>query len=94
MDTAQISTDQRRLLLLYFELIFESGAYVDGHLLSYQDIGKLFTRDLVSQHASLGINGFFSRFVTFTVKVKYSFFWKFGSNMQMFDICIGGSKIV
>jgi hypothetical protein len=69
MDTSQVPEDLRPWLMLWFELMFESPAEIDGHYLPYEEVTKRFTGDLVSQSIGLGVNGAYNRLVSLRVKV-------------------------
>ncbi|VDN02800.1 unnamed protein product [Thelazia callipaeda] len=67
-DTKDIPLDLRMWMMIYFELIFQSPAVVEGKKLSYEDVSKLYTRDLTSVCASLGVLGRFERFCSVVLK--------------------------
>ncbi|CAJ0952755.1 unnamed protein product, partial [Mesorhabditis belari] len=47
LDTLKLSDEQKKWLMLFTELMFDSPAYVDGQLWSAEDVAKMFTKDLV-----------------------------------------------
>uniref|UniRef100_A0A914WAZ5 Peptidase M16 C-terminal domain-containing protein n=1 Tax=Plectus sambesii TaxID=2011161 RepID=A0A914WAZ5_9BILA len=69
MDTSEVPEELRRWLMLWFELMFESAAEIDGHWLPYEEVTKRYTGDLVSQSMGLGVGGLYSRFACLRVKV-------------------------
>ncbi|KAK0417166.1 hypothetical protein QR680_012861 [Steinernema hermaphroditum] len=70
MDTSEIPFELRKFLMLWFEVMFESPAMVDGKVLPYEQVSVLATKDLISQSIGLGVSGYFDRFVTMRVKVE------------------------
>uniref|UniRef100_A0A0N5ALS8 Mitochondrial presequence protease n=1 Tax=Syphacia muris TaxID=451379 RepID=A0A0N5ALS8_9BILA len=73
-DTKNIPAQQRRWLILLFELMFESPARVDDKILTYEEVTKLFTRDLLLQSISLGVSSSFSQYLNLHLKVPYEKF--------------------
>uniref|UniRef100_A0A1I7ZZX7 Peptidase_M16_C domain-containing protein n=1 Tax=Steinernema glaseri TaxID=37863 RepID=A0A1I7ZZX7_9BILA len=69
MDTSTIPFELRKYLMLWFEVMFESPARIDGKVLPYEEVSVLATKDLISQSVGLGIAGYFDRFMTLRVKV-------------------------
>ncbi|VBB28196.1 unnamed protein product [Acanthocheilonema viteae] len=67
-DTKLIPLELRLWMMLYFELMFQSSAVVDGRKLSYGEIAKLYTRDLISYCGTIGILNHFERFCSLTLK--------------------------
>ncbi|KAK6102595.1 Peptidase M16 inactive domain family protein [Brugia pahangi] len=67
-DTKLIPLELRLWLMLYFELIFQSPAIIDDRKLSYEEIANLYTRDLVSYSANIGVLDHFDRFCSLTLK--------------------------
>jgi hypothetical protein len=55
--------------MLWAEMIFQSPAIVDGVELSYEEVAKLSTKDLVSNAFSVGISGVYDRFLTLKLRV-------------------------
>lgn len=68
-DTDKIASEDRYLLMLFAELMFQSPAMVDGKLLDYEEVAKLATRDLVSNVVSVGVSGVFDRFFSLKLRV-------------------------
>lgn len=69
MDTNGVPEDMRPWLMLWFELVFESPAEIDGHYLPYEEVSKRYTGDLVSQSMGIGVGGAYNGFVTLRLKV-------------------------
>jgi hypothetical protein len=49
--------------------MFQSPALVDGKELSYEEVAKLATRDLVSNQVSVGVSGVYDRFMSLKLRV-------------------------
>uniref|UniRef100_A0A1I8BWY8 Peptidase_M16_C domain-containing protein n=1 Tax=Meloidogyne hapla TaxID=6305 RepID=A0A1I8BWY8_MELHA len=69
IDTNKIPSNLRKYMMLWAELLFQSGATIDNKNLTYDEVAKLVTRDLVSSSVSMGISGVYSRFVTLQLRV-------------------------
>ncbi|TKR78018.1 hypothetical protein L596_018892 [Steinernema carpocapsae] len=69
MDTAGIPYELRKYIMLWFEVMFESPARIDGEIRPYEEVSVLATKDLISQSVGLGVSSCFDRFVTMRVKV-------------------------
>ena len=67
LDTAEVPKQLRQYLRLWFELMFNSPAIVDGHLLSAEEVSKPRTRDLLI--SSVG-TGMCERFVQLKVRAE------------------------
>uniref|UniRef100_A0A8R1TZL4 Uncharacterized protein n=1 Tax=Onchocerca volvulus TaxID=6282 RepID=A0A8R1TZL4_ONCVO len=67
-DTKFIPLELRMWMMLYFRLMFQSPTIVDGRKLSYEEVAKLYTRDLISHSASSGVLKYFERFCSLTLK--------------------------
>lgn len=74
MDTSEVPEEMRQWLMLWFELMFESPAEIDGHYLPYEEVTKRYTGDLVSQSMGLGVAGLFSRYACLRIKVRSFYF--------------------
>lgn len=70
VDTALIPLELRYYMMLWFELMFESPAYIDGKLHSYEDVAILATRDLITREISIGLGSSYENFVSFKLKVN------------------------
>ncbi|VDM43799.1 unnamed protein product [Toxocara canis] len=68
--TEKIPTSKRLWLMLWFELMFESPAKVGDEILPYEEVAKLFTRDLISQSVEVGVSCCYNRFITLKMKVS------------------------
>jgi hypothetical protein len=55
IDTDAIPAAYRHFMLLWFELMFESPAIVDGVPLSYEEVAKLSTKDLVANSVGVSV---------------------------------------
>lgn len=71
IDLKNVSFELRHFLMLWFELMFQSPAIVDGQLLGFKEVSKFATRDLVSNTISIGIQGFYDRFLSLRLRVIY-----------------------
>ncbi|KAK6038441.1 peptidase M16 inactive domain protein [Cooperia oncophora] len=60
-DTSVLTLEQRALLDLYTELLFESPAKIDGVVKSAEEVSKLYTRDLVDHSIYIGVSGNFEK---------------------------------
>ncbi|VDK53464.1 unnamed protein product, partial [Anisakis simplex] len=69
-DTDKIAESKRMWLMLWFELMFESPARVGDKVLSYEEVSKLFTKDLIKQSIQIGVSCYYNRFVTLKMKVS------------------------
>ncbi|CAI2348052.1 unnamed protein product [Caenorhabditis sp. 36 PRJEB53466] len=69
LDSSNMSIEDRSLLFLYTDLLFESPAMIDGVLTSADDIAKLFTKDLIDHSIQVGVSGLYDRFVSLRIKV-------------------------
>ncbi|ULT99400.1 hypothetical protein L3Y34_000613 [Caenorhabditis briggsae] len=69
MDASNLSVEDRTLLYLYTDLLFESPAMIDGILTSADDVAKLFTKDLIDHSIQVGVSGLYDRFVNLRIKV-------------------------
>lgn len=69
-DSTDLMPEDRALLELYTELLFESPAIVDGKLRTAEEISKLFTADLVDHSVEVGVSGFYDRLVSIRIKVS------------------------
>ncbi|KAM3722547.1 Uncharacterized protein ACO02O_05860 [Dirofilaria immitis] len=67
-DTKLIPFELRIWLMLYFKLMFQSPAFVDDRKLSYEEMAKLYTRDLISYSAASGVLNYFERFCSLALK--------------------------
>uniref|UniRef100_A0A915PJR3 Uncharacterized protein n=1 Tax=Setaria digitata TaxID=48799 RepID=A0A915PJR3_9BILA len=67
-DTKLIPLELRMWMMLYFEVMFQSPAIIDDQKLSYEEIAKLYTRDLISYCSSIGVFNHFGRFCSLTLK--------------------------
>uniref|UniRef100_A0A183C615 Glycine--tRNA ligase n=1 Tax=Globodera pallida TaxID=36090 RepID=A0A183C615_GLOPA len=68
IDTDGLPVEDRHFLMLWFELMFQSPAVVDGKEISYEEVAKLSTRDLVSNSASVGVSGVYDRFLSLRLR--------------------------
>uniref|UniRef100_A0A1I7U966 Presequence protease, mitochondrial n=1 Tax=Caenorhabditis tropicalis TaxID=1561998 RepID=A0A1I7U966_9PELO len=69
MDASNLSIEDRSLLFLYTDLLFESPAIIDGVETSADDVAKLFTKDLIDHSIQVGVSGLYDRFVNLRIKV-------------------------
>ncbi|CAL2036083.1 unnamed protein product [Caenorhabditis brenneri] len=69
LDSSNLSMEDRSLLFLYTDLLFESPAIIDGVLNSADDVAKLFTKDLIDHSIEVGVSGLYDRFVNLRIKV-------------------------
>jgi hypothetical protein len=69
IDTDAIHAADRHFMLLWFELMFESPAIVDGVPLSYEEVAKLSTKDLVDNSVGVRVSSFYDRYMAFKVSV-------------------------
>ncbi|KAI1724126.1 hypothetical protein Ddc_05332 [Ditylenchus destructor] len=63
VDSESVPVELRHYMLLWFELMFQSPAIVDGQVLGYEDISKLTTKDLVNNSITVGVSSYYDRFV-------------------------------
>ncbi|KAK5978375.1 hypothetical protein GCK32_003915, partial [Trichostrongylus colubriformis] len=68
-DTTVLTVEQRALLDLYTELLFESPAKIDGEVKSAEEVSKLYTRDLVDHSIYVGVSGNFEKFLQIRIVV-------------------------
>lgn len=69
LDSSNLSAEDRSLLFLYTDLLFESPAMIDGVLTSADDVAKLFTKDLIDHSIQVGVSGFYDQLVSLRIKV-------------------------
>ena len=69
IDTKTIPEELRRYLMLYIELMFESPANVNGKELTFEEVSKLNTKDLLSNSISVGINNSYDQLLFFRLRV-------------------------
>ncbi|XGW14328.1 hypothetical protein V3C99_000558 [Haemonchus contortus] len=68
-DTTILTADQRALLDLYTELLFESPARINGEVKSAEEVSKLYTRDLVDHSIYVGVSGNFEKLLHLKIVV-------------------------
>lgn len=71
IDTNAIPLELRHYMMLWFELMFESPAYIDGKLHTFEEVAVLATRDLIARQISTGVSNFYDQFVSFKLKVCF-----------------------
>uniref|UniRef100_A0AC35TMD5 Presequence protease, mitochondrial n=1 Tax=Rhabditophanes sp. KR3021 TaxID=114890 RepID=A0AC35TMD5_9BILA len=71
IDTANISPELRKYLLLHNELIFESSAMIDGKLIGYEEVAKQATKDLISYSVNIGVKGLYERYMNINLKAHH-----------------------
>ncbi|CAI5445347.1 unnamed protein product [Caenorhabditis angaria] len=69
LDSSKLTQEERSLLLLYNDLLFESPAIIDGVKYSAEEVAKLFTKDLIDHSIQVGVSGLFDRLVCLRMKV-------------------------
>ncbi|CAD6190284.1 unnamed protein product [Caenorhabditis auriculariae] len=70
LDSTPLTLEQRSLLYIYTDLLFESPAVIDGVQHSAEDVAKLFTKDLIDHSIEVGVSGYYDRFVNLRIKVQ------------------------
>ena len=70
--------------MLWAELLFQSGATIDNESLTYDEVAKRVTRDLVSSSISIGISGVYTRFATLQLRVDSDNYYKLAEWVQIF----------
>ncbi|RCN51300.1 peptidase M16 inactive domain protein [Ancylostoma caninum] len=68
-DSSGLTAEHRAWLLLYNELLFESPALIDGELKSAEEVGKLYTKELIHHSMQIGVSDFFDEFVVLRIVV-------------------------
>lgn len=69
VDSESVPVELRHYMLLWFELMFQSPAIVDGQVLGFEDISKLTTKDLVNNSITVGVSSYYDRFVSLRLRV-------------------------
>lgn len=69
IDTENIPVELRQYFLLYYELMFQSPAYIDNKRVSFEEVSKLNIKDLLRNNTSIGIGGYYDRFISLRLKV-------------------------
>uniref|UniRef100_A0A915EEL7 Uncharacterized protein n=1 Tax=Ditylenchus dipsaci TaxID=166011 RepID=A0A915EEL7_9BILA len=69
IDSEKIPAELRHYMLLWFELMFQSPAIVDGKQISFEEVSKLMTKDLVSNSVAIGVSGYYGRLVSLRLRV-------------------------
>ncbi|CAB3402179.1 unnamed protein product [Caenorhabditis bovis] len=69
LDSADLTLEQRCLLLLYTDLLFECPAIVDGVQKTAEEVAKLSTKDLIDHSVQVGVSGYFDKLVNLKLKV-------------------------
>uniref|UniRef100_A0A0M3IJ63 Peptidase_M16_C domain-containing protein n=1 Tax=Ascaris lumbricoides TaxID=6252 RepID=A0A0M3IJ63_ASCLU len=95
-DTEKIPLSKRIWLMLWFELMFESPAKVGDEVLPYEEVAKLFTRDLISQSVEVGVSCYYSRYITLKMKVSsenYTMLQKWAA-IFLGGVVFEGSRVV
>uniref|UniRef100_A0A914HDI2 Uncharacterized protein n=1 Tax=Globodera rostochiensis TaxID=31243 RepID=A0A914HDI2_GLORO len=90
IDTDGLPVEDRHFLMLWFELMFQSPAVVDGKEISYEEVAKLSTRDLVSNSASVGVSGVYDRFLSLRLRADSE---KVGNLSKWANIYLKGIKL-
>ncbi|CAK5113847.1 unnamed protein product [Meloidogyne enterolobii] len=84
IDTSKIPVNLRKYMMLWAELLFQSDATIDNKVWTYDEVAKLVTRDLVSRFVSLGISGFYSRFISLQLRVDTNNYQKLAEWTEIF----------
>jgi len=74
VDVSTIPLKLRHYMMIWFELMFESPAYIDGKLKSFEEVAVLATRDLITRQISTGVSNFYDHFVSFKLKVYFKLY--------------------
>ncbi|GMS90043.1 hypothetical protein PENTCL1PPCAC_12218, partial [Pristionchus entomophagus] len=90
MDTAHLTVEQRKLLLVFSELPFESAAVVDGVQKTPNEVCCLFTRDLLEHSLHTGFSSSFDRALVLWLKVDAA---RYGNIPKWSEIFLQGIKI-
>ncbi|KAK6028144.1 hypothetical protein OSTOST_05817, partial [Ostertagia ostertagi] len=83
-DTSVLTVEQRAMLDVYTELLFESPAKINGVVKSAEEVSKLYTKDLVDHSIYVGVSGNFEKFghrpTDFQEKVAFDVLFDYMSN--------------
>ncbi|CAB3402178.1 unnamed protein product [Caenorhabditis bovis] len=95
LDSGDLSLEQRCLLLLFTDLLFQSPAVIDGIQQSAEDVAKLSTKHLIDHSVNVGVSNQYNRFVSLTLKVETENFENLSKWVQIFlqGVIIDGSRV-
>lgn len=83
----------RRYFLLYFELMFQSPAFINNQRVGFEEVSKLNVKDLISNCICVGVGGYYDRLISLRLKVFFSSLSTVVYGLLVFLLCIIKSKI-
>uniref|UniRef100_A0A0K0F9K0 Presequence protease, mitochondrial (inferred by orthology to a human protein) n=1 Tax=Strongyloides venezuelensis TaxID=75913 RepID=A0A0K0F9K0_STRVS len=70
VDTKELPLNLRKYLVLLSDIIFSSPAVINGNIMSYEEVSKAMTKDLIDWELTTGIKSIFERYLALKLKVS------------------------
>lgn len=70
-DTKEIPVNLRHYLIIYFDLMFQSPAFINNQKFTFEEISKLNTKDLIANEVSIGLGGYYDRLIKLRLQVIF-----------------------